>query len=167
MRDVYDVASQLYIIVLHVQDVETVVGDISVGIQQLKNLSVVRLMDCCDELTRGVVGGVVVSKFIQEFIFGTYFSESTCSFVNVLCMYCVCIVATAYTVCVMIFTPLQGKYSEEIMKSLENIKNSKNLRDFTLELRQLPSHYMASIVCGCFQSRTLEKLMMLVEEVRV
>ena len=53
------------------------------------------------------------------------------------------------------------------MKSLENIKNSKNLRDFTLKLRQLPSHYLASIVCGCFQIRTLEKLKIQVEEVRV
>ena len=53
------------------------------------------------------------------------------------------------------------------MKSLENIKNSKNLRDFTLYLRQLSSHYMASIVCGCFQSRTLEKLWIEVKKVRV
>ena len=53
------------------------------------------------------------------------------------------------------------------MKSLENIKNSPNLRDFTLDLGQLPSHYMASIVCGCFQSRTLEELKIEVEEVRV
>ena len=53
------------------------------------------------------------------------------------------------------------------MKSLENIKNSKNLRDFTLYLRQLPSHYMASIVCGYFQSRTLEKLKIKVDKVRV
>ena len=53
------------------------------------------------------------------------------------------------------------------MKSFENIKNSKNLRDCTLELRQLPSHYMASIVCGCFQSGTLEKLKIEVDEVRV
>ena len=52
------------------------------------------------------------------------------------------------------------------MKSLENIKNSNNLMDFTLELRQLPSNYMASIVCGCFQSRTLEKLKIQAEEVR-
>ena len=58
-------------------------------------------------------------------------------------------------------------YSAEVMKSLENIKNSKNLRDFTLELRQLSSHYMASIVCGCFQSKTLETLTILFEEVRV
>ena len=60
-----------------------------------------------------------------------------------------------------------GKYSEEVLKSLENIKNSKNLRDFTLNLGHIPFHYMASIVCGCFQSRTLEKLMIEVEEVRV
>ena len=53
------------------------------------------------------------------------------------------------------------------MTSLENIKNSKNLRDFTLWLQQLPSHSMASIVCGCFQSRTLETLVIVVEEVRV
>ena len=53
------------------------------------------------------------------------------------------------------------------MKLLENIKNSKNLRDFKLELGQLPSHYMASIVCGCFQSRTLEELWIKVDEVRV
>ena len=37
---------------------ETVVGDISGAIQQLENLSYVRLVDCCDELTRGVVDGV-------------------------------------------------------------------------------------------------------------
>ena len=60
-----------------------------------------------------------------------------------------------------------GKYSEEVLKSLENIKNSKNLRGFGLAFRQLPSHYMASIVCGCFQSRTLEELMISVKEVRV
>ena len=61
-----------------------------------------------------------------------------------------------------------GWYSEEVLKSLENIKNSKNLRDFDLRTSgQLPSHYMASIVCGCFQSRTLEELKIQVEEVRV
>ena len=37
---------------------DTVVGDISGAIQQLKNLSDVRLKRCCDELTRGVVDGV-------------------------------------------------------------------------------------------------------------
>ena len=37
---------------------ETVVGDISGAIQQLKNLSDVTLEECCDELTRGVVDGV-------------------------------------------------------------------------------------------------------------
>ena len=37
---------------------ETVVGDISGAIQQLKNLSDVTLRDCCDELTRGVVEGL-------------------------------------------------------------------------------------------------------------
>ena len=50
--------SYLYIIVLHVQDAETVVGDISRCIKQLENLSEVRLKDCCDELTRGVVEGL-------------------------------------------------------------------------------------------------------------
>ena len=85
---------------------ETVVGDISGAIQQHKNLSDVTLWDCCDELTRGVVGGVVVSQCIQKFSFGTYPSESTV-LVNVLYTYCVCSVATACTVCVMICTPLQ------------------------------------------------------------
>ena len=85
---------------------ETVVGDISGAIQQLKNLSDVRLEDCCDELTRGGIGGVVVSQCIQKFSFGTYSSESTV-LVNVLYMYSVCSVATACTVCVMICTPLQ------------------------------------------------------------
>ena len=60
-----------------------------------------------------------------------------------------------------------GKYSEEVLKSLENIKNSKNLRDFTLELEELPFHYMASIVCGCFQSTTLKELVIKVDKVRV
>ena len=81
---------------------ETVVG----AIQQLKNLSGVRLDDCCDELTRGVVGVVVVSQCIQKFIFGSVFSKSTV-LVNILYMYYVCSVATACTVCVMICTPLQ------------------------------------------------------------
>ena len=85
---------------------ETVVGDISGAIQQLKNLSNVRLRGCCDELTRGVVGVVVDSQCIQKFTFGAPFSESTV-LVNVLYMYCVCCVATACTVCLMICTPLQ------------------------------------------------------------
>ena len=58
MRCVQCGISYLYIIVLHVQDVETVVGDISGAIQQLKNLSDVTLLRCCDELTRGVVEGL-------------------------------------------------------------------------------------------------------------
>ena len=56
---------------------ETAVGDISGAIQQLKNLSDVTLDLCSDELTRGVVGGVVVSQCIQEFTFGSYYSKST------------------------------------------------------------------------------------------
>ena len=71
-----------------------------------------------------------------------------------------------YCLCYNLYTS-SGKYSEEVLKSLEIIKNSKNLRDLTLDLRQLPFHYMASIVCGCFQSRTLEKLTIDVKEVRV
>ena len=58
MRCVQCGISSLYIIVLHVQDVETVVGDISGAIQQHKNLSDVTLYDCSDELTRGVVEGL-------------------------------------------------------------------------------------------------------------
>ena len=68
-----------------------------------------------------------------------------------------------YCLCYDLYTS-SGEYSEEVLKLLEN---SKNLRDFTLNLGQLPSHYMASIVCGCFQSRTLEKLEIEVKEVRV
>ena len=76
------------------------------------------------------------------------------------CSYCMyCLYYDLYT--------SSGEYSEEVLKSFENIKNSKNLKDFTLELRRLPSHSMASIVCGCFQSRTLEKLRIGVGEVRV
>ena len=77
-----------------------------------------------------------------------------------------------YGLCYDLYTS-SGKYSEEVLKSLENITNSPNLKDFTLHLRQLSSHYMASIVCGCFQSRTLEKLRIqekfeiLAKEVRV
>ena len=85
---------------------ETVVWDISGAIQQLKNLSDVTLKYCSDELTRGVIGGAVVSRCIQKFSFRTYLSESTVV-VNVLCMYCVCSVATACTACVIISTPLQ------------------------------------------------------------
>ena len=82
---------------------ETVVGDISGAIQQLKSLSDVTLSRCCDELTRGVVGGVMVSQCIQKFTFRASSSKSTV-LVHVLYMYCVCSVATACTVCVMICT---------------------------------------------------------------
>ena len=85
---------------------EAVVGDISGAIQQLKNLSDVTLGECCDGLTRGVVGVVVDSQRIQKFTFRTPSPESTV-LVNVLYMYSVCSVATACTVCVMICTPLQ------------------------------------------------------------
>ena len=85
---------------------ETVVGDISGAIQQHKNLSDVTLTKCCDELTREVAGGVVVSQCIQKFSFGPDFSKSTV-LVNILYLYCMCSVATACTDCVMICTPLQ------------------------------------------------------------
>ena len=58
MRCVQCGISQLYIIVLHVQDVKTVVGDISGAILQLKNLSDVELKLYCDELARGVLEGL-------------------------------------------------------------------------------------------------------------
>ena len=58
MRCVLCRVSYLYIIVLHVQDEESVIGDISGGIEQLKNLSIVILERCCDELIRGVVEGL-------------------------------------------------------------------------------------------------------------
>ena len=58
--------SQLYIIILRVQDAETVIGDISRCIKQLENLSDVRLEDCCDELTRGVVEGLTDHECISE-----------------------------------------------------------------------------------------------------
>ena len=58
--------SQLYIIILHVQDAETVIGDISRGFKQLGNLLYVRLKDCCDELTRGVVEGLTNHECISE-----------------------------------------------------------------------------------------------------
>ena len=86
---------------------ETVVGDISGAIQQLKNLSDVTMFDCCDELTRGEVDVVVVSQFIQKFSFGSYSSKSAVIVFFIFYTYCVCIVATACTVCVMICTPLQ------------------------------------------------------------
>ena len=63
-------------IVLCVQDVETVIGDISRGIQQLTNLSGVTLRDCSDELTRGVVDGIVASQCIQKCSMGC-FSKGT------------------------------------------------------------------------------------------
>ena len=85
---------------------ETVVGDISGAVQQHKNLSDLVLMECCNELTGGVVGGVVVSQCIQKFILKPSSSKGTV-LVNILYMYCVCSVATAYTVCAMICTPLQ------------------------------------------------------------
>ena len=44
---------------------ETVVGDISSGIQQFKNLSEVTLKDCSDELTRGVLKGLQRPKSFQ------------------------------------------------------------------------------------------------------
>ena len=47
---------------------ETVVGNISRGIQQHKNLSDVTLVRCCDELTRGVVEGLTDHKCISKLI---------------------------------------------------------------------------------------------------
>ena len=67
---------------------ETVVGDISGAIQQLKNLSDVTLYECCDELTRGVVGCVVVSQCIKRFNFKSHSSKGTV-LVNILYMYTV------------------------------------------------------------------------------
>ena len=67
MRYLQCAISYLCIIVLHVQDVETVVDDISRGIQQHKNISDVTLQRCCGELTRGVVDGIVVNQCIQKF----------------------------------------------------------------------------------------------------
>ena len=45
---------------------ETVVGDISGAIQQLKDLSDVTLEWCCDELTRGVVEGLRRKRIPQH-----------------------------------------------------------------------------------------------------
>ena len=45
---------------------ETVVGDISRGIQQHKNLSDLTLVQCCGELTRGVVEGVTDHTCISK-----------------------------------------------------------------------------------------------------
>ena len=53
-------------IVLYVQDEETVVGDIRRGIEQFKNLSNVRLEECCNELTRGVVEGLKDPKCLSK-----------------------------------------------------------------------------------------------------
>ena len=47
---------------------ETVVGGISRGIQQHKNLSDVTLVQCCGELTRGVVEGLTDHKCISKLI---------------------------------------------------------------------------------------------------
>ena len=46
---------------------KTVVGDISRGVKQLKNLQSVTLDDCCDELTRGMVGGICRRQHIERF----------------------------------------------------------------------------------------------------
>ena len=103
----------------------------------------------------------VFKSLALELVFPKVCSCSQCP----VYMYCVYTLVCMYCLCYDLYTS-SGKDSEEVMKSLENIKNSKNLKDFTLRLRQLPSNYMA-IICGCFQSRTLEKLKILVEEVRV
>ena len=48
---------------------------------------------------------------------------------------------------------------ELIQKSLENTKNySKNLKSLHLNFKVVSSHWMVSIVCGCFQSGTVERL---------
>ena len=47
---------------------ETVVGNISRGIQQHKNLSDVVLLECCGELTRGVVEGLTDHKCFSKLI---------------------------------------------------------------------------------------------------
>ena len=89
---------------------ETVVGDISGAIQQLKNLSNVTLVECSDELTRGVVDGVMVSQCVETFNFGTSSSESTV-LVNVLYMYCMCVQCSycMYCLCYDLYTCTQRK----------------------------------------------------------
>ena len=88
MRCVQFDISQLYIIVLRVQDGETVVEDISRGIQQFKNLSEVTLKDCSDELTRGVVDGVVASQCIQKCSMGCFSKGTVLVFVLYICDVC-------------------------------------------------------------------------------
>ena len=56
---------------------------------------------------------------------------------------------------------------ELIQKSLENIKNSKNLKDFHLTLQVVSSHCIAAIMCACFQSRTVERMKVNADDVKV
>ena len=57
--------------------------------------------------------------------------------------------------------------SEKVFKSLENIKIRNNLKYLTINLRDVPPHYMASIVCGCLQSTTVKELNFTVDHVKV
>ena len=57
---------------------------------------------------------------------------------------------------------------ELIQKSLENTKNySRNLKRLRLNFKVVSSYCMASIVCGCFQSGTVESLMIEADHVQV
>ena len=56
---------------------------------------------------------------------------------------------------------------ELIQKSLEMMKNSENLKHLRLNFQVVSSHWMASIVCGCFQSGTLEGIMVKADHVQV
>ena len=132
---------------------ETVVGDISRGIEQHKNLSDVILERCCGELTRGVVDGIVVNQCIQTFALQTA-GKTLCCFwyLYQVCslFFCMYWVSSGAVLC---------KEEELIQKSLENTKNySKNLKDLKLTLQVVSWQCMASVVCGCFQSGTVERI---------
>ena len=68
------------------------VGDISGAIQQLNNLSDVRLEDCCEEITRGVVEGLWRKQTPQHQVPSSQGKSVRCSLVHLIVLgICSCV----------------------------------------------------------------------------
>ena len=73
---------------------------------------------------------------------------------------------TVYNTCHLCIS-LDVICSEKVLKSLQNIMKNNHLKKLTISLREVSPHYMASIVCGCFQSTTVESLHFIADRVKV
>ena len=55
-------------------------------------------------------------------------------------------------------SPLVKLLSEEVLRSLETLGQSKNLQHVSLRIRHLSFPHIASVLFGCFRSTTIKEL---------